>query len=175
MFSSVKRTSRALTEVFIPSPFNQIPIRLNDDTQFANSTRPVTIIVGQFDRWIQPKLRFHTAPLNVDVHRFARRTLVGIKEKPESALAKDVWHVACNCKSDLWCPAFSARRLRGRSPMLDPFLPPTSGGARQDSRKHPTNAHVVEHICGLAPNRQMTAGKRLIDGKQPQILRLRSR
>jgi|SRR5208282_294923 len=94
MLSELKRTRLALIEEFIPDPLDQIPLGLNDTKQFAKSPNIVTIILSHLDHRIQPNLCLHTVLLNVDMYRLARRTFVGIKEKPETAFLKDGWHNA---------------------------------------------------------------------------------
>lgn len=92
MLSASKRTRVALTEVLMPCPLNQFPVRFDDPDQFAKVPSIIAIIVSQAHFWIKPEFRFHSILFNMDMDGFPRCSLVRVKEKSETTLTEDNWH-----------------------------------------------------------------------------------
>src|ERR1035438_5976600 len=92
MLSGSKCTRVALTEEFIPSPFDTFLIVFDDLQQFPQLSSVVAIIVGYSEFRFQPEFCFQIVFFNVYVNRFARRSFIGIEEKLETTMMKDDRH-----------------------------------------------------------------------------------
>jgi hypothetical protein len=76
----------------MPCPLDSVSIRRDNPHQLAKSAGVITIIVGHVNFRMQPEFRFLIIFLNVNVHRFARRSFVRIEEESEATLTKSYWH-----------------------------------------------------------------------------------
>jgi hypothetical protein len=82
----------ALTEEFIPSPFDAVLVILDDLQQFPKRSSVVTIIVCHTHFRFQPEFCFNIVFFNVNVNRLAWRSFIGIEEKPETPMVENDWH-----------------------------------------------------------------------------------
>jgi hypothetical protein len=73
----------------------------DDRQRLTKSAGVVAIILSHMNIWIQPEFRFHIVFFDVNMYRLMRRSLVGIEEEPESALAEDYWHNVRSVPVDL--------------------------------------------------------------------------
>ena len=90
--SASNRTCFALTEELIPRPLNTRPVCLNHPYQPAQRPRIVAIILCHPNFRPEPEFGLRTAPLNMNMNRLAWRSLVRVKEEPETIFQPYRWH-----------------------------------------------------------------------------------
>ena len=81
-----------LAEVFIPSPFDNCCVLLNNFGQFAQGSSIKAIAVRQMNCRMQPEFSFAFAAASMHMHWFARAVFVRLEEEPKSFIAKYDWH-----------------------------------------------------------------------------------
>lgn len=92
MLSSLKATDCALTEVFIPGPFDVFNVVFDHLDKPAQGFGIKAVVVGQ-THGLNPELGIGAVLDRVNVHRLTRVAFVRIEQKAKSLVTKNDWPV----------------------------------------------------------------------------------